>query len=669
MADKELKIQRETEILRDEIRRADYRYYVLDAPEISDHEYDRLLKRLAEIEKQHPRLITADSPTQRVSGQAAPTFKPVRHTVPMLSLDNTYSDDELAGWFNRVQKALDKTDVELAVELKIDGVSANLIYENGTLVRGATRGDGTTGEDVTPNLKSVRAIPLRLLSAHPPGFLEVRGEVYIDKLDFLTLNRAMTDKGEPPFANPRNAAAGSLRQKNVLITAARPLKFFVHSCGKVEGERFSTHWEFLEHCRILGLKPAEHSLLCKSIDEVIAFQKDIETRRDSLPYEVDGIVVKVNSLAQQDAMGFTMKSPRWAIAYKFTARQATTRINGIRVQVGRTGAITPVADLDPVEVGGVTISRATLHNFDEIKRLDARIGDTVLVERAGDVIPKVVKVIESKRAGHEKTFHPPQRCPACGGPITREKEEEVAYRCLNPSCPAQLEQGLIHFACRKAMDIEGLGESAVRQLVQRNMVTSFADIYELKKDNLLQLELFREKKADNLLTAIDKSKHQPLSRLLFALGIHHAGEKAAWVLAQHFGTIDRLAHASEEDLTAIGEIGPVMAQSIRNYFRQPSVTSLIDRLKRAGVNMSEPERETAPRPLAGKIFVITGELGAFSRSEAEERIRERGGNPSSAVSRKTDYVVAGDNPGSKFDKAKKLGVAIIHEAEFLEMVK
>jgi DNA ligase (NAD+) len=660
---------KEIEKLRDEIRRHDYLYYVLDRPEITDYDYDRLMQQLTALEQQYPQLITPDSPTQRVAGLPSPTFEAVRHTVPMFSLDNTYSDDELQEWHQRTARALGNTSFEMVVELKIDGLSANLTYETGLLVRGATRGDGTTGEDVTSNIKTIRAIPLRLVSATPPSFFEVRGEVYMNKADFASLNRRITEKGDAAFANPRNAAAGSLRQKNPQITAHRPLRFFVHSYGKVTGEHFDTHWEFLQHCRKMGLRPTEHAKLCTHIDDVIAYGKEIEAMRDDLPYEIDGMVVKVNSLEQQRILGFTMKSPRWAIAFKFTARQATTKLENIRVQVGRTGTLTPVADLEPVKVGGVTISHATLHNFDEIRRLDVKIGDTVLVQRAGDVIPQVVQVIETKRAGHEKTFHVPSHCPACSGPITKEKEEEVAYRCLNPSCPAQIEQGLRHFASRDAMDIEGMGEAVITQLVAKKIVTDFAGIYHLTKDDLLQLELFKEKKADNLLAMIEKSKARPLHRLIFGLGIRHAGEKAGYVLAGRFRTMDCLMKAGVDELTAIADIGPVMAQSVYDFFCQKTVQALISKLKAAGVNQTEPEREGGASPLEGKTFVLTGELKGFTRSDAENRIRELGGNPSSSVSKKTDYVIVGENPGSKFAKARKLGVKVLNEDEFDKLMK
>lgn len=664
------KATREIETLRNEIRRHDYLYYVLDHPEISDYEYDRLLKKLSELEKNQPELITPDSPTQRVSGIASSSFKPVRHTVPMLSLDNTYNEQEIREWFARVQKGLGKDKFEFVMELKIDGVGINLIYENGLLTFGATRGDGATGEDVTPNVKSIRAIPLRLLSNNPPAFLEVRGEVYMDKKDFSELNRKIAENKGTLFANPRNAAAGSLRQKSSLVTAERPLKFFVHSYGKIEsGKPFDTHWEFMQLCKELGIRSSEHAKIGRTIDDLISYRGKYEKTRDELPFEIDGIVVKVNDLANQRVLGFTMRSPRWAIAYKFPARQATTKILNIRVQVGRTGTITPVADLEPVEVSGVTISRATLHNFDEIERLDARVGDTALIERAGDVIPKVIKIIESKRTGHEKKFKVPEKCPACGEPITREKEEEVAYRCLNPSCPAQLERGLVHFAGRSSMDIEGMGEAVVTQLIQKGLVKNFADIYALKKEDLLTLELFGEKKAQNLLDAINRSKEQHLHRLLNGLGIPQIGEKASLILAERFTAIDELMSAGQEEINRIHEVGPVMAEAIHDFFAQSSVHHVIKRLKDYGVNTTEPRREKGARPLAGKVFVFTGELSKFTRPEAESKVRELGGNTTSAISKKTNFLVTGENSGSKLTKAKQLGIKIITEEEFEKMIK
>jgi len=656
-------VSQELEKLRREIRRHDYLYHVANQPEISDREYDLLLKKLQDIENRNPRLITPDSPTQRVSGAVAPTFSPVKHSVPMLSLDNTYSEQEIVSWFERVQKGLKNEPCGIVVETKIDGVGLALTYEFGMLKLGATRGDGETGEEITPNCRTIRSIPLKLISDKPPSVFEVRGEVYMDKSDFDGLNAEILKKGEQVFANPRNASAGSLRQKDPKITATRPLKFFVHSFGMIEGGKtFTTHSGFIKLCRSLGLRPTENTKLCKNIAEAVKFCKKIEAKRDSLACDIDGMVLKVDSLKQQNLLGFTMKSPRWAIAYKFPARQATTKILNIRFQVGRTGTITPVADLEPVELSGVTISRATLHNFDEIERLGVNAGDTVLIERAGDVIPKVVKVVNA--SAKARPFGIPAQCPECGGPVTKEKEEEVAYRCINPSCPAQLARGLAHFAQRDAMDIEGMGEAVVEQLIKNKVVSNFAGIYTLTREDFLKLELFAEKKAENLIKAIEKSKKQPLSRLLFALGIRHVGEKAALVLAERLKTLDNIISAGTEELTGINEVGPVVAKSITDFFGQHATKTLVSALKSCGVNTVEPEREAGIQKLSGKTFVFTGELSSFSRSDAENSVRILGGSYSSSVSRKTDYVVAGENPGSKLAKALKLGVRVLNEAEF-----
>jgi len=664
-------IKKKIESLREEIKKHDYLYYVLNQPEISDAEYDKLYKKLVELEKKYPQFITPDSPTQRVSGQPVELFRPVKHSKPMLSLDNTYSAEEVKEWDERVRKGLKEEKYAYVTEPKIDGVSVALTYENGILTLGATRGDSETGEDITANIKTIRSIPLSLLptSYLLPKRLEIRGEVYIEKKDFNHLNEEMKSRGETIFANPRNAAAGSLRQKDPHITAQRPLKFFAHSYGEIVGQEINFHWEYLQRLKEYGIKTVEHTKLCKNIDEVITYCKEWEEKRDGLPYEIDGMVLKVNSLVQQEKLGTTLKSPRWAIAYKFPARQATTKIKNIIVNVGRTGIITPVAELEPVECGGVTISHSTLHNFDEIKRLGVKIGDTVLIERAGEVIPKVVKVIETKRTGKEKEFKVPSRCPVCNGPIVKEKEEEVAYRCINPSCPAQLVRGLIHFGKREAMDIEGLGESVVEQLVEKKMVSDFADIYFLKKEGFLKLDLFAEKKAENLLTAIEKSKNRPLGRLLYALGIRHVGEKAAQVLAEKFERMDNLMKAKVENLTSIYEVGPVMAESVVNFFRQEGTKKLIEKLKKAGINMREEKKKVGPQPLAGKTFVFTGELKSFARTEVETKVKELGGSPTSSVSKKTDFVVVGENPGSKLDKAKSLKITIIDEDEFIKMLK
>ncbi len=665
-------IKKQIEKLREEIKRHDYLYYVINQPEISDYEYDQLMAKLRDLEKRYPQFITPDSPTQRVCGEVSKEFKPVKHTIPMLSLENTYSSEEIFEWEKRIKKILGKENPEFVVEPKIDGVSCTVIYKKGLLVLGATRGDGETGEDITSNIKTIRSIPLSLVGSSKyqvPSTFEVRGEVYIDKKDFEKLNKKLQNTNEVTFANPRNAAAGSLRQKDPKVTAKRPIKFFAHSTGIIEGTnlKIESHWKFLQACKEFGIRVIQNAKLCKNIEEVIDYCKKWQEERDKIEYGVDGMVIKVNSFKQRKLLGFTMKSPRWAIAYKFPAQQATTKIKNIRVQVGRTGIITPVADLEPVRCGGVTISHATLHNFDEIKRLGVKIGDTVIVERAGEVIPKIVKVIESKRTGSEESFNVPEKCPECGGNIVKEKEE-VAYRCINPLCPAQLIRGLIHFAKREAMDIEGLGEAVVQQLVEKKLVHDFADIYSLKKEDLLKLELFKDKKAQNLLNAIEKSKKRPLSRLLFALGIRNVGEKAAIVLAEKFLNIDNLMKATIEDLQKIYEVGPVMAESIVNFFNQPGAKKLIEKLKNSAVNMKE-EIKKGPKILEGKTFVFTGELKTFSRNEAEAKVRELGGNATSSVSKKTDYVVVGENPGTKFDKAKKLGIKIINENEFLKIIK
>jgi len=666
-------VKRKVEKLREEIRHHDYCYYVLNQPEISDKEYDDLLTKLKQLEKEYPQLISPDSPTQRVGERPLEGFKTVKHRVAMLSLDNTYSSEETEEWAKRVHKGLPGEKVEYVVELKIDGVGVSLTYEKGVFVVGATRGDGVTGDDITQNLKTIKTIPLRFLSAELlqlPDLIEVRGEVFMEKSDFEKLNQEKEKRGETLFANPRNAAAGSLKLLDSRLTAQRRLNCFIHSFGTLEGGKvYKTHWEFLQSAKRLGLRINPEVKLCKDIDEVIDYCGDWEKKRGKLSYEIDGMVIKVNSLPQQKRLGYTMKSPRWAIAYKFPAQQATTKLKDIIIQVGRTGVITPVAVLEPVECAGVTISRATLHNFDEIKRLDARIGDRVIVERAGEVIPKIVKVIESVRKGKMEVFKVPEKCPECGGRITKEKEEEVAYRCINPSCPAQLERGLVHFASRNAMDIEGLGESVVEQLVRNGLVKDFADIYSLRKDDFLKLELFADKRAQNLLDAIGRSKGRVLARLLFGLGIRHVGEKAAETLAEEFGSLDALMEAKQEDLESIPEVGPALAGSVREFFQQREIKRLTDRLKKAGLKMEQEKVKKGPQILTGKTFVFTGELKGYSRSEAEKLVKSLGGKASSSVSSKTSYVVAGESPGSKYGKAKELGVSILSEEEFEKLIK
>ncbi len=666
-------VKKEIGKLRDEIRHHDYCYYVLNQPKASDKEYDELVKKLEGMEEEHPELITPDSPTQRVSGALIEGFKTVRHKVKMLSLDNTYSFEELQDWDERVHKGLLHSEkVEYVAELKIDGVSVSLTYEDGVLTIGATRGDGEIGEDITLNLRTVHAIPLKLPltpNSKPPATLEVRGEIYMTKKGFKQLNKTRSGQGEVLFANPRNSAAGSLKLLDSKLVAERRLNCFIHSFGIMEGSKaIPDQWEFLQTAKKWEFSINPANKLCKDLEEVIKFCRHWQEKRDLLDYEIDGIVVKVNSFDQQKRLGETLKNPRWACAYKFPAKQATTRLKEIRVQVGRTGVITPVAELEPVECGGVTIKHATLHNFDEIERLGVRRGDKVLVERAGEVIPKIVKVVESGKTSGEKAFKIPAKCPACGSEITKEKEEEVAYRCINPSCPAQLERGLAHFASRAAMDIEGMGEAAVEQLVQKGMVKDFAGIYSLTKEKLLKLELFKNKKAENLLAAIEKSKKQPLSRLLYALGIRHVGEKAAFVLARRFGELGKIISSKREDFEAIHEIGSVMAESVEHFFKQKKTQDLMEDLKKAGLNMSEPKRKAAAQPLAGRTFVFTGEMAGFTRQEAERLVRELGADATSSVSGNTDFVVAGESPGSKYAAAKKLGVKIITEKEFRKMI-
>lgn len=652
--------------LRKVIRQHDHRYYVLNQPEIADAEYDRLLRRLMELEAKAPQLITPDSPTQRVGGTPVDAFKPVRHASPMVSLDNAFNEDEVRAWHERTVKGLDRRDATYTVELKIDGVSLALTYDGARLVQAATRGDGTTGEDVTANAKTIRAIPLRLRDA-PPKRLEVRGEVYMPTDAFARYNEQAARQGRETFANPRNASAGSLRQKDPQVTAARPLRFFTHSFGASRGIGVEAQWEFLEACKGWGLPVNEHATQCRAFDDVLKECRRLERLRERLPFEADGVVIKINELALQQRLGMTHRSPRWAIAYKFPAQQATTRVVGVEHSVGRTGTITPVAKLSPVSCAGVTISNATLHNYDEVKRLGVKIGDTVLIQRSGDVIPKVLKVMESRRTGKERAVKPPARCPACGGAVAKDKEEDVAYRCINPSCPAQLARGVLHFGSREAMDIEGLGEAVVEQLVGRRIIRDFGDLYRVTATDLLALELFAAKKAQKLLEAIEASKRRGLARLVYGLGIRHVGEKVGQALAEHFRTMEALMAASQEVLEQIPDIGPVIAVGLAQCFRQPQTQALMKKLRSAGVQMEE-QAARGPKPLAGMTFVLTGTLAGMARPEAEALVRRLGGKTSSNVSKRTTYVVAGADPGSKLAAARQLGVRILDEAQFKKLL-
>ncbi len=658
----------EIEALRAEIRRHERLYYVNDRPEISDGEFDVLMGRLKELEAAHPELAADDSPTRRVGGERSNTFAPVPHRIPMLSLDNCYSQEEFLQWHERVKKGLGGEPFEMVVEAKIDGLSCSIEYERGRLVRASTRGDGETGEDVTLNVRTIRSVPLKLDLSRPPAAFEARGEVYMDKKDFEALREEALAAGEEPFVNPRNAAAGSLRQKDPKVTAARRLKFIAHSYGYLDGiAEPDSHWEYLNICRSLGYHISTLGTRpCRGTEEVLSMYRDYEEKRFSLPYEIDGLVIKVDSLRQRRLLGFTSKSPRWAIAFKYPAQQVTTVVKDVEFSVGRTGAVTPVAQLEPVKCGGVTISSATLHNFDEVERLGLRIGDKVVIERAGEVIPKVIKALTEARTGGEKPVRSPKTCPSCGGELFRD-EEEVALRCVNPSCPVQFKRSLLHFASRDAMNIEGFGVSSVEQLVDKGLVKGFPGIYRLRKEDLLGLELFKDKKAGNLLSQIEKSNEQPLSRLIYALGIRHIGEKNARVLAGHFRTMKAFMAAGLDELARVGDIGPVIAEAVTDFFKSQATRAMVEELGTLGLRMDEPEKAAAGGKLEGKTFVFTGELKTLTRSEAQAMVRELGGKETSSVSAKTSYVVVGSEPGSKYDKARKLGVTTLSEEEFLKL--
>jgi DNA ligase (NAD+) len=656
--------------LREEIRRNNYLYYVLDAPELTDAEYDSLFRELVGLEKAHPDLVTPDSPTQRVGGEALEKFSQVTHTIPMLSLENAVNETEIAEFDDRIKRFLglsQEETIEYVCEPKMDGLAVELVYEKGEFTVGSTRGDGFVGEDVTLNLKTVKAIPLRLLASEPPERLEVRGEVYLGLDAFQRLNEEREEAGEPPFANPRNAAAGSLRQLDPKITAKRPLSIFCYAPGEVTGYEFTSQTGFLDTIPAWGLPVNPMAGKVRGVDGVIEFYRDMAVRRDSLPYEIDGVVVKVDSFGVQRDLGEKTRSPRWAIAYKFPPRQAVTIVEDIIPQVGRTGVVTPVAQLKPVEVSGVIVSRATLHNWEEMEKKDIRIGDTVIVERAGDVIPAVVRVLTENRTGSEKTLAVPSHCPECGSAVVKITGE-VAVRCLGLSCPAQIRESLIHFASRNAMDIDGLGDKYIEQLLRLGLVRNIADLYYLARDDFMRFERMGDKLAENLLNAIAASKNRGLSRFIFALGIRHVGEHTARLLATAFGSLENLEKATEEELLNIREIGPQVAKSIVTFFQNPENLAVIERLLAAGVEPAGEEKKTGGR-FAGKTFVFTGSLSRFTRDDAKRMVENEGGHAAGSVSRKTDFVVAGEEAGSKLAKARDLGVKILDEEEFLRMLE
>jgi DNA ligase (NAD+) len=648
------------EELRAQINYHNYRYHVLDEPEIADAEYDALMRELRRIEEEFPALITPESPTQRVGGEPAEGFEPVRHPVPLLSLANAFNEEELRAWHARVVRLLETDAIEFVCELKIDGLAVALVYENGRLAQGATRGDGVTGENVTPTLRTVRSIPLQLPDGAPSRF-EVRGEVYMTTAGFERMNRLQAEEGKKLYANPRNSAAGSLRQKDPAITATRPLELFVYGIGWADDGLPETQWEILELLRTLRFSVNPNIRRVTSFDEAVAFCRDWSERRASLQYEIDGVVVKVDRLAQQRQLGFVGREPRWAIAFKFPPTEATTTLLDIGINVGRTGTLNPYAVMEPVVVGGATVRLATLHNEEDIHRKDLRIGDTVIVHRAGDVIPQVVAPIVSMRTGAERVFRMPERCPVCDTPVVRA-EGEAMHFCPNQACPAQAVRLLEHFVSRGAMDIEGIGERLVRVLYDAGLVRDPGDIYALQSDQLVGLERLGEKSAGNILRSIQSSKSRGLARLIFALGIRHVGDETARLLAGHFGDIETLMSATEDEIEAIAGIGATVAQSTRSYFAQERNRQVIDKLRAAGVRMTSDQAAAREGPLAGKSYVLTGTLAGFTRNEAEARLRELGATISSGVSKKTAAVIAGENPGSKLAKAEQLGVPVLDES-------
>ena len=665
---KQDEIRQRVEELRNLVNYHNYRYYVLDSPEISDAEYDQLMRELKQLEAEHPELITPDSPTQRVGAAPVEAFGVVEHREPLLSLANAFSNEELMAWHKRTSNLVEGQDFDFVCEVKMDGLAVALTYVDGRLVTGATRGDGYRGEDVTQNLRTIRSIPLSVPKDAPPRF-EVRGEVYLSKAGFKKLNEERAREGLPLFANPRNAGAGSVRQLDPRITAQRPLDIYIYALGYAEGKKVpETHWKRMEYLKSLGFKVSPYNTLCKTIEEVEEYHREWEEKRESLPYETDGVVVKVNSVDLQERLGFVGHEPRWAIAYKFPAIQGTTILKDIGINVGRTGSLNPYAILEPVRVGGVTIKQAALHNEEDIRRKDIRIGDTVIVQRAGEVIPEIVGPIVSKRSGKGRIFFMPSNCPVCGAEVIKP-EGEAMHRCTNAACPAQALERLKHFVIRGAMDIDGVGEKLCTALFQKGLVKDVADLYYLTREQLLGMERMADKSVSNVLSSIERSKDRPLARVIFALGILHIGEETAELLASNLSSIDELAEATEEKLLSVPSIGPKIAQSVVAFFRQKENQRIIDKLRKAGVRLEEAPAEPRELPLAGQEFVVTGRLEAFTRSEAEARIKELGGAVGSSVTKKTTYLVVGADPRSKLDKARSLGTKLLTEEEFLKLIR
>lgn len=659
-------IRKRVEKLREEIEYHNYRYYVLDQPEVSDAQYDRLLRELEKLEEDYPALRSPNSPTQRVGAPPLQAFEIVRHTLPMLSLANAFDENESRDFDKRIKKFLGSSEeIAYAAEPKLDGLAVELVYEGGHLMAGSTRGDGVNGENITQNLRTIKTIPLQLIRKEipVPERLEVRGEVIMQVKRFEELNRRREKTGEPLFANPRNAAAGSLRQLDPKVTRERPLEIYCYGIGEVRGKAFKTHCDILQTLPKWGLRTNPHIRRCRNIDEVLDYYHEMNEKRENLPYEIDGIVIKVDRIDLQTKLGEISRSPRWALAFKFAPKQETTKILDIIVQVGRTGALTPVAVMEPVRVGGVEVSRATLHNQDEIDRLDVRVGDTVIIQRAGDVIPEVVHVVTSKRKDTEKRFRMPSKCPVCGAEVVKE---EVIYRCIGLDCPAQLKGRIKHFASKRAMDIDGLGVKLVDQLVDKGLVKDVADLYYIKKNELIALERMADKSAQNIIDAIEKSKTKPLGKFLFALGILHVGETTAEDLAGHFSQLDDFFQLSEEDLMKVEGIGPEVSASVVQFFRDKKNRESIERLKRAGIKLIEPSAKERGR-LASKTFVFTGTLKSYGRDEARNLVESLGGVTASSLSKKVDFVVVGEDPGSKVDKARELGIKILSEEEFKKM--